>query len=149
MELWERRRCKERWQTDREGEQRWEKRQKNKEMTVSSECEMLMSNGLHYHGARQKGNGMIAPIIPACSPLPLLLFSLCLLAIQTVSPLASSLSSLFPLSQPPSSSWDLLLSSWRRSLICYIQRRRRGWETGSWSWWGGICKVEAVYRAEV
>lgn len=57
---------------------------------------MLMSNGLHYQGARQKGNGMIAPIIPACSPFPPLLFSLCLLAIQTVSPLASSLSSPFP-----------------------------------------------------
>lgn len=52
-----------------------------------------------------------------------------------------------PLLRPPSSSRDLLLSSWRRSLICYIQKRRGG--EGSWSWRGGICKVETVYRAQV
>lgn len=36
-----------------------------------------------------------------------------------------------PLLRPPSSSRDLLLSSWRRSLICYIQKRRRGGREGA------------------
>lgn len=90
---------------------------------------LCVNNGLRHQEARQEGNEMIAPNHPFVSFSP----SLVLLAPFVGHPsdcISSGHFYLIPVRPllPPCSSWDLLLSSWRRSLICYVQKRERGWE---------------------
>lgn len=91
---------------------------------------------------------MIAPHHPSFFLFPPLLLLRRFTAIhQSVSPLASFLSSLFTLYSLPHSSRDLLLSSGRSSLIHYVQQRRG--RNGAEGEWRHISKVEAIYGAEV